>query len=98
MHILLLRLSYLYEVRPKLVHGSTLYVSEILDQLDHLLNTASVEENTPLQTMEVELELVLVRLVQGTSFSAKLTEEMRCSLCTPLRLVCSVGLLFGCMV
>ena len=75
-------------MRPKLEHGSSLDVSEILHQLDHLLDTTSVEENPPLQIMEVQLKLVRVSLVQGdghealqtaptgvTSTAAKLTAQ-----------------------
>ena len=47
-------------MRPKLQHGSPLDVSEILYQLDHLLDTASVEENSPLQIVEIQLKLRII--------------------------------------
>ena len=45
---------------PKLGHGPSLDVPEVLEQLDDFLGTAPVVKDTPLNIVEVNLKLLLV--------------------------------------
>ena len=55
---------------PQLGHGASLLVPHVLEQLDHLLDAASVVEDPPLEVVEVKLELALVGAVEADGHEA----------------------------
>ena len=67
--------SHLQQMRPEFGNGSSFYVAQILHQLDHLLHTAPVIEDPPLDVVEVQLKLDLVRAMQGDCHALPLVQR-----------------------
>ena len=62
-------------MRPEFGNGSSFYVSQILHQLDRLLHTSPVIDDPPLDVVEVQLKLDLVRPMQGDCHALPLVQR-----------------------